>query len=145
MSDFLHSPNFKPDEEFKSFIDSLFELKPKIKPPQEVSNLKLNIPDPKELEQDQLKLAQKIANDEFEAFKVAFLDFQDRVSDMAIYTFLYPSLEEFGEVCAEMVDLVEDNFNQKDFTDVGKGDYQEAMKVRSRILASIYNKYKNSQ
>lgn len=145
MSDFLQNPNFKPDENFKNFIDGIFEEKPKAKKESTRTNFELDIPEAPAMAESEIKLASKIAHDEMEAFKQAFLEFQDKVSDMAIYTFLYPGLRDFGDECSELVDLIEDNFNQEKFTEAGKKDYVEAMKLRAYILSTVYNRYKNQQ
>jgi hypothetical protein len=146
MSDFLKHPNFQPDEEFKKFIDGIFivreptKVKKEVPPPTE-SKLELNLPDPEELTEGQLRLAGKMASDELEQFRVAFLDFQDKVSDLGIYTHLYPNLEDFGQVCEEMKDLIDNNFNEDDLSDVGQVEYKQAQLIRARILAHIFNRY----
>jgi hypothetical protein len=144
MSDFLQNPNFQPSEEFKNLIDGLFAEQKKTKLPKEVHQhtFELHLPDVPPLNEADEELALKTTRDELENFRVAFLEFQDKVTDMAIYTYLYPGLEEFGEQCSELRDLIEDSFDHEGFSEVGEADYEEAMKVRRRILSSVLKKYK---
>jgi hypothetical protein len=146
MSDFLQNPSFQPNEEFKNLIESLFqeEKKSKKKEPHQ-HTFELNLPEAPPLEEAEEKLALKIARDEMEEFRVAFLEFQDKVSDMGIYTYLYPGLEDFGQECSELRDLILDDFDMERLSEVGEEDYKEAMRVRARILASIFTKYRQGK
>lgn len=144
MSNFLQDPGFQPDENFKSFIDSLFADKKPVSENKPAS-LEVVIPDAPVLGEAETKLALKMASDELEAIKQAFLEFQDKISGMATYTFLYPGISKFGEECAEFVDLVEDNFQKDKLTEIGEEEYAKAMKLRAHILATVFNSYKQER
>jgi hypothetical protein len=148
MSDFLQNPNFQPNEEFKNLIDSLFQEEKKVKKKKKEVHehtYELNLPEAPPLAKEEEELAIKIVRDELEQFRVVFLEMQDKVSDMGIYTYLYPGLEVLGEECSEFRDLIEDDFDKEALSEIGEEDYEEAKKVRARILASIFNKYKQGK
>lgn len=145
MSDFLKDPKFEPNDQVKNFIESLFaDNLPKDTSKEHRSSFKLEIPDAPPMTEAEIKLALKIVQDEFAAYKREFMEFQDKVSDMGIYSYLFPSLDDFGDACQDLLDLIENNFDKKKFTDAGEEKHKEAMKIRANILAVIYNKYRNS-
>lgn len=150
MSDFLRDPKFQPDEEMKKFIEGLFDQpKKKIKAPraakppapQSKPSLELSMDwetDP----QIDMDLAAKYAREEMENVRVTFLEFQDKISDMAIYSYLFPSIQDLGDVCKDMDSMIENSFETEDLSSMGEVDYKQMLKIRARILSSVYNKYK---
>lgn len=147
MSDFLRDPSFKPNEELKAFIDSMFveEEHPDGHTPKRKPDYKLAIPAPPPMQDEETELAVKLTREEIENFRVNFLEFQDKVSSLGIYTFLYPSLREFGNACQDLSDLVEDFFNKESMSKDGLKNYDQAMKVRQHILAAVLKNYKEKQ
>lgn len=144
MSDFLKDPNFQPDEETRKFIDSIFETVQLPKAPKKkktTPSVKIQLPDPEPLDSGIMQFALDKSASELEAFRVAFLEFQDKVTDMAIFSFLHPALVDFGDKCQDLAYVIDDNFNEKEMTALGKADYKELLKIRARILYSVYNKY----
>lgn len=135
MSDFLNPL----EGDFKKMIDSFFVDKAKEKRGPTVD---LNLPTPPELSKEEEHEYTKIGAKEMEDIRVAFLDFQEKISDTAAYPYLYPHIEEFADIAQHLVDLVEHNIDVEDMTEVSQGDYEKLMQVRSRILDQIKQKYK---
>jgi hypothetical protein len=79
-----------------------------------------------------------------ETLRLNFLDFQDKIRDLEIRKFLHPKMEDFGKACSDMSELIDNIFIHDEFSEAGKVEYREAMKIRSHILSSVFNKYKGN-
>jgi hypothetical protein len=155
MSDFLRNPQFQPDEEMKKFIEGLFAEAPKkpskpkgkISPPapESMPTLELSMDYDDDLPQFDMDLATKYAKEEMESIRVIYLEFQDKISDMAIYPYLYPGIQDLGEICRDMDSMIENTFDTEELSSMGEVDYKKMLKIRARILASVFNKYKGKK
>lgn len=143
MSMFLNNPDFEGDYEFKELVDNMFKVQKTEK--EEPKPKKIKFPEPQKLEPVEEEAAILLAQDEMETVREAFLDFQDAIANTALYPYLFPEFEEMGESFKEMVELVEDSIDQSELTEAGKKDYERMLKVRNRILSSVYNFYKTKE
>lgn len=146
MSDFLKDPTFQPTEDVRSFIDSLFAEAAPVDLPKDLQApaYELKLPDVTPLSQADMKLALQIAEDEMEEFRDKLMKFCDSVSGMAIYSYLFPDLEDFGEACEDLFTLVQDKFDTNKLTEAGLERYKEAGKVRMGILSAILKAYRKN-
>lgn len=151
MSDFLNNPSFDAEgtEEFRTTINSFFQNnKPKAKAPKtpkKDKKMKVKIPEAPAQAPEEIEQAIKMAKEEMDEIRQSFVFMQDRIKDLALYPFIFPHLEDFANACQEMLDVVEDNINKEDLSAQGKKDYDNLLKVRARILSSVYNKYKKEE
>jgi hypothetical protein len=149
MSEWEKKPSVPND--FKNLIDELFqapkveevkEVKKEVKPKGKKPTKKVVIPEPPQQTKDQQESAVKIAKDEMEQIRKAFLTFTDEVNDTVIYSYLYPYIEDFVEKCRQMQVLIADDVDKDKLTEHGLGDYEQMRKIRGTILSTIQDKYK---
>lgn len=142
-------------DEFKDFIDDLFEQKRagKTSKPNESSeppynkkpSRKLSIPEPPPKTQEQQEKAIKYARQEIESIRQAFLDFSEKVNHTIMYDHLYPHIEDFVEVCQDLTALVEDDVDKSEMTNKGLDDYERMRKIRARLLDYVLEKYEKGE
>lgn len=135
MSDFLHPL----EDEFKRMIDSVFVDKHQGK---SGPTKKLQLPNAPEMPECEQAQYVAVAMEELEQIRQAFLDFQDTISHFAVYPYLYPHIEQFGNIAQDLESLIENKIDEQDLTDAGIVDYEKLLQVRNRILDQIKKKHK---
>ncbi len=83
----------------------------------------------------------KKATEELELIRLAFLDFQESISELVVYPYVYHQIQEFGEACMDLVEVLNNDFDTGKMSDKGKKDYEKLKKLRANILSSIRQKY----
>ncbi len=144
-------------EHFKGIVDSIFksldDTESKIKDKIGTGGIRKRL-DPKRVEEeldkeiiidDNSNMAEEclqLALDELETVRAAFLEFQEKVEDLAIFQFIYPQVEEFVDFCLDLIELMENDFDVNSLTGESLKKYQKIQKLRARILSAIYMKYR---
>lgn len=137
MSDFLQPT----EDDFKAMVDDIFVQRQTLKKKDNRPTHRLQLPNAPVLPKEEQEKYAKIGLEEMEQVRQAFLDFQDAISHLVVYSYLYPHIEQFASIAEDLVDLIEHNIDKDDLTDVGLVDYEKLMRIRNRLLDQIKNKY----
>lgn len=85
--------------------------------------------------------AERLALEEIEKVRMAFLHFQEEIADFAIQPYIFSGLEEVADTCLDLKYLIEDNVDPDKLNGVGQGYYKEMKAFRSEVLSKVYKKY----
>jgi hypothetical protein len=137
MSDFLHEPK----DELRSLVDDYFLNQTKKEPTLKGPTRQLKLPKAISVSKDKEAELLPIARKEVERVRQMFLDFQDEISDTAIYPYLYPHIEQFAEIAQSLSDVLENSIDEDELSKSGLTDYGKLQDVRNRILNQIDKRY----
>lgn len=133
------------DDKFKDMVGKFFGDSPEpAKPKPVIKKVKGSSEQPKETS-EMIDYATEKALEELELLRLAFLDFQEQIASLVVYQYLTPQIEYLGEQCLDMAELIQNEIDQAKLSSEGKEKFNELQRLRARILASVYQKYRNQQ
>lgn len=138
------------DAKFREMVERLFEPQKPLRPaaPQKKTPVDKKKEGAPALDvggggkKEMVEFATEKALEELEMLCDAFLAFQETICDLAVTQYLTPQIEYFAEQCQDMADLIENKIDPTKLSEENQKKFRELQKLRARVLASIYQKYK---
>lgn len=113
-------------DEYKKYIENLFNQKT----PNEMPN-----------DGHITEFCKKKALEELEQIRLAFIEFQTSISDLALAQYFDSKIDDFAQHAVSLNDIIEDDMNVDSLNPNALFKYKRLKQLRAQIFSDIYMKY----
>lgn len=125
-------------EQYKKIVEDIFEQIDKNKIlNNDMSSIKKIFPDKNSV----VDFCREKALEELELVRSAFVEFQNKISDLVLVDFLDFQIDEFAKYAVSLSDVIEDDFDETKLSPSSLEKYKFLKQLRAQIFSDIYNQY----